>query len=122
MHPENYAKLLYEVLENKPTKQQGEVLERFKKILVQSKESHLAQTIKKKFTKIQEYKEQERTTYIASALKLTVSQKKELEKITSEPREFSVNENLLAGIAIRNKDMVYNGTLRKKLEHIKSSL
>lgn len=122
MNPKDYAQLLYEALDNKPAKQQDEILKNFKSILIKNKETYLARATGKEFTKIQEQKEQEKTTYISSASRLAGNQKKELEKMFPQPREFSVNQELLGGIAIRNKDIVYNATLLKKLEHIKSSL
>lgn len=122
MHPQTYAQLLYEVLENKPAGARDKILERFKNILITNKESYLAPLIVKDFTKIREQKEREKITYISSATKLTASQKSELEAISSEPREFSVNPELLGGVAVRNKDTVYNATLRKKIELLRALL
>lgn len=122
MLPKNYAQLLYEVLENKTTNQQDAILERFRKLLMKNKDAHLTSAVRKELQKIQAQKEQERTTYISSASKLTASQKRELEKISAEPREFSQNPSLLGGVAVRQKDKVYNATVRKKIETLKWQL
>lgn len=122
MQPKDYAQLLYEVLKDKPAKTQGKILGRFKKILTKSNESYLCHFVEKEFEKIQGQREHERITYISSASELTAHQKKELEGISTSPREFSVNPDLLGGVAVRNGDVIYNATLRKKLECMKSSL
>ncbi len=119
MLPKDYAQLLYEVLENKPEQEQDKILRNFKNILIRNKETYLAPAMKKELDKIQGQKELERTTYISSATELTASQKKELGSITSEPREFLINPELLAGVAVRQGDKVYNATLRRKLEFLK---
>ena len=122
MLPKDYAELLYEILENKPVEQQGKILSNFKKILVKNKETHLAKAIQREFEKIQTEKSREKTTYIASASELTHKQKQELEDIWKKPREFSVNPDLLGGVAVRQRDIVCNATLRKRIELLKSSI
>lgn len=122
MNPKNYAQVLYEVLENKTEEQQDKILARFKALLARNKEAYLAPAIEKELNKIQQQKEQERTTYIASASELTEIQKKKLGTILAEPQEFSVNPSLLGGIAIRHRDKLYNSTLRKRVEALKSLL
>jgi F0F1-type ATP synthase delta subunit len=122
MQPTEYAQLLYEVLEGKSENMQDKILGNFKNVLVRSKETHLASAIEKELAKIQTRKEQERTTYISSAGELTSRQKAALAEMTVEPREFSVSPSLLGGVAVRQKDAVYNATLRKKIETLKWQL
>ena len=122
MHPQDYAQLLYEVLQDKSPAQQDAIFENFKKILINNKETYLAPAIEKELDKVQTQKEQEKITYIASAAELTQSQKKELESMTSKPREFLVNPELLGGVAVRQKDRIYNSTLKKKVETLKALL
>jgi len=122
MHPQDYAQLLYEVLQNKSPAQQDAILSNFKKILIKNKEAYLAPAIEKELDKIQAQKEQEKITYISSAAKLSASQQKELESISSEPREFLVNPELLGGLAVRSKDAMHNATLRKKISLLKNVL
>lgn len=116
MSPKTYAQLIYEVLGDKLATDQDKILHNFKNILIRNKESYLAQLIEKEFIKIQEQKEEEKTAYISSASKLTTNQKKALKNIATEPREFSVNPDLLGGVAMRNKDIIHNATVRKKVE------
>jgi ATP synthase F1 delta subunit len=120
MPPNNYAQLLYEILENKPAEQQEKILDNFKKILIKNKETHLAPAIHREFEKIQERKRREKTVYIASATELNKKQKQELENMWDKPREFSVNPDLLGGIAVRRRDTVYNATVRKKIELLRN--
>ena len=122
MHPQDYAQLLYEVLQDKSPAQQAVIFENFKKILTKNKETYLAPAIERELDKVQTQKEQEKITYIASAAELTQSQKKELESMTSKPREFLVNPELLGGVAVRQKDRIYNSTLKKKVETLKALL
>lgn len=122
MQPKDYSQLLFKTLENKPVKLQSEILGRFKNILIRNNESYLAPAIAREFVKIQKQSERARTTYISSSSKLSNIQHRELESAFPEPLEFSVNQNLLGGIAVRNKDMVYNSTLRKKIESLKRNL
>lgn len=116
MQPKDYSQLLYEVLENKPAAEQDKILHNFKNILIRNRETCLAPSIEKEFVRIEWQKEQGKITYISSASRFTASQEKELEKISSEPREFSVNPELLGGVAVRKGDKLYNATLRKKVE------
>jgi len=120
MTPVDYAQLLYETLENKSDEQQGRVIARFRNLLVKNKDSHLVPGIEKELKKIQKQKDKEQVTYISSASKLSESQRGELKNMFSEPLSFSENPSLLAGIAVIKKDTVYNATLRKKLESLKS--
>ncbi|MFY9457803.1 MAG: F0F1 ATP synthase subunit delta [Candidatus Spechtbacterales bacterium] len=122
MLPKEYAQLLYEVLENKRTDQQNEILSRFKNILARKKESYLAPAIQREFIKIQVQKSRENITYISSASTLANARRKELAGLFLEPMEFSENLSLLGGIAVRQKDKVYNATLRKRMELLRSSL
>ena len=122
MNPKNYAQLLYEALGDKTDEQQGKILERFKALLIKNKDTHLAAAVGKEFEKIQEQKARENVTYIASSSKLSQSQKQELENIFPDPHEFSENPYLLGGVAVRQKDRIYNSTLRKKIESLKFSL
>jgi len=132
MNPKEYAQLLYETLspfgrspaggKDKTDDQQGKILERFKALLAKNKDTHLATAVGKEFEKIQEQKARENVTYIASSSKLSQSQKQELENIFPDPREFSENPYLLGGVAVRQKDKIYNSTLRKKIESLKFSL
>lgn len=122
MLPKEYAQLLYEVLENKTTNQGDKIFDNFKHILIRNKESYLVPAIEKELSKIQTQKEQERTTYISSAAELTPKQKTVIEAMSTEPREFSVNPSLLGGVAVRQKDKIYNATVRKKIESLRSSL
>ncbi len=122
MNPKEYAQLLQEVLEGKSENKQDKILDNFKTILGRNKESYLAPAIEKELHKIQTQKEQERTTYISSAAELTKDQRKKVESISAEPREFSVNPDLLGGVAVRQQDIMYNATLRKKIELLKSHI
>ena len=122
MNPKDYAQLLDEVLADKGEKQQDEILARFKKLLTKNKDTHLAGAVAKELGNIQEQKEQENITYITSSSELSGAQKKALENIFPGPREFSENPSLLGGISVRQKDRVYNSTLKKKMESLKSSL
>ena len=122
MIPKDYAQLLYETCQDKTDEQQGKILERFKTLLTKNKDMHLATAVGKELQKIQDQKERENVTYITSSSELSNSQKQELENIFPEPREFSENPSLLGGIAVRQKDGVYNATLRKKIESLKSLL
>ena len=132
MLPKDYAKLLYETLspygtspeggENKPANAQYKILRNFKNILIRNKETYLAPAIGKEFGKIRAQKEQDDMTYIASAQKLSVDQRQQLERTFIEPREFSENPSLVGGIAVRQQDIVFNATLRKKIEFLKSSI
>jgi len=119
MYPQRYAQLLYDVLQDKSPAQQDAIFKNFRKILIKNKETHLAPEIEKELNKIQQEKEQEKITYISSAAELTYNQKKELEGMTSKPRKFLVNPELLAGVAVRQVDKVYNATLKRKLEFLK---
>jgi len=122
MPPKDYAQLLYDVFKNKPEEQQGQILKRFKSILMRNKDAHLISAITKELEKIQKQTEQGRITYISSSSKLSGNHRQELESAFPEPREFSVNPDLLGGIAVRHDDRVYNATLRKKMELLKSSI
>ena len=122
MNPKDYAQLLAEVLADKNEKQQDEILARFKKLLTKNKDAHLAGALAKELQKILEQKEQDNITYIASSAELSGTQRKALENIFPKPIEFSQNPSLLGGVAVRQKDRVYNSTLRKKMESLKSSL
>lgn len=120
MNPKEYAQILYEVIEKKTESQQDDIITRFKALLARNKDAHLAPAIEKEFAKIHQQKEWENITYIASSIKLSGAQKKEIENIFPEPREFSENPSLLGGVAVRQKDSVYNATLRKKVEFLKN--
>lgn len=120
MNPRDYAQLLYEVLENKTDEQQSQILERFKDILTKNKDTHLSGAISKELKKIQEEKIQEKTTYIASASEFSAAQKQELENLLPEPRIFSENPFLLGGVAVRQKDRIYNATLKKQIEALRN--
>ena len=121
MKPEEYAKLLYEVLEDKNDEEQKKVIVRFKSLLARNKETHLMKAILEALEKIEREKAQEKLTHITSASDLNDAQKKELEDAFGEA-VFSTNPSLLGGIAVRRQDKLYNATLRKKFESIKSSL
>lgn len=121
MLPKDYAQLLYEILEHKSESQQTKILERFKAILTKNKHTHLAPAIEKEFEKIQKQKEREKITYISSASTFREDQKKELETLFDKPHEFSVNPDLLGGVAVRQKDIIYNATLKKKIELLRAS-
>lgn len=121
MNPRQYAQSLYEVLESRSEEQQDQIIERFKYILTKNKDSHLAGSIRKELEKIQEQKIQEEMTYITSASNLSDPQKQELESIFHGAKSYSKNPSLLGGIAVRKKDIIYNATLRKKIETLKSS-
>jgi F0F1-type ATP synthase delta subunit len=116
MSPKEYAQLLYEVLEGKSENKQDKILDNLKEVLERKRQTYLAPSIIKELDKIQTQKTRERTTYISSAAELTRSQKKEIEDIFTKPLEFFVNPSLLGGVALRQKDVVYNATLRKKIE------
>ncbi len=120
MTPKYYAQLLYEVLESKPADAQDTILSNFRNILIRNKHAHLAPVIQREFEKIQEEKLREKTTYIAAASELSSKQKKQLGRMFPEPLVFSENPRLLGGIALTQKDKVYNATLRKKIEIVKS--
>lgn len=122
MHPKDYAQLLYETAKGKTAAQQGKILERFEALLIKNKDTHIAGAVEKEFQKIHNQKGKEKITYISTASGLSTIQEKELESITSAPREFSVNPNLLGGIAVRQGDTIHNATLRKKMESLKSLL
>jgi len=116
MNPRDYAQLLYDTLEGKTSDQQDHILLRFKALVSRNKEAHLAPFIERELAKIHEQKEREKITYITSSFKLSRSQKGELENIFPEPREFCENPSLVGGVAVRIKDIIYNGTTRKKIE------
>lgn len=122
MYPQQYAQLLYETLKDKSDEQQSQIISRFKNILEKNKNSYLAGSILEELEKIQNQKLEEKTTYIASATKLSEEQKGQLEDITAGPHEFSENPSLLGGIAVRRKDRVYNATTRKKVETLKNAI
>jgi F0F1-type ATP synthase delta subunit len=119
MNPKNYAQLLYEVLEDKSASEQDKILDSFKSILIRTKESYLSLSIEKELNKIQHGKNQEKTTYISSASELSSGQKKQFTSLFDEPQDFLVNPNLLGGIAVRQKDKVFNATLKRKIEFLK---
>lgn len=121
MKPDDYAKIIYEVMEGKTEAEQGEILSRLRKILVRNKETHLAMHIYKEFEKVQKERSEEKLTHITSTSELRASQKKDLEDMFGKT-EFSQNPNLLGGIAVRIKDKLYNATLRKKIETLRASL
>ncbi len=121
MNPKEYSQLLYETLQKKSEKQQGEILQRFESLLIKNKETYLASAIEKEFEKVQQQKERDNRTYIASASTLSKSQKADLENTFPAPHDFSVNRALLGGVAVRRGDKVYNATLRKQVELLRSS-
>lgn len=120
MNPADYAQLIYAVLEDKGEKQQDEILKRFKALLIKNKDTHLAGAVEKELEKIQRQKEQENVTYITSSSALSESQKQELESTFPEPRIFSENPSLLGGVAVTHKDKIYNATLRKRIEVLRT--
>ena len=122
MNPKEYSQLLYEALSETTEDKHDQILDRFKSLLVKNKESHLGTAIKKEFKKIQDKSEQEKFTYITSAWELSENQKSELQDALPEPHQFSKNPSLLGGIAVRQGDNIYNATLRKRMESLKSSL
>lgn len=122
MSPREYSQLLYETLENKTDIQQGQIFKRFKDLLTRNKDTHLSSAIEKELAKIQGQKAQDGLTYIVSSSKLSSEQRKELEDAFPEPREFSENPSLLGGVAVRQKDKVYNAALRKRVESLKNLL
>ena len=122
MNPKEYAQLLYDTLVDKTDEQQDKILERFGALLAKNKHAHVAPAIEKEFQKIQQQSERESVTYITSSSQLSDSQKRELENIFPQPLEFSENPSLLGGIAVRQKDKLFNATLRKKIEILNSTL
>lgn len=122
MTPRDYAQLLDRALEDKNEGTQDQILLRFKNILTKNKDTYIAQTIKKEFQKVQNEKKQKKTTYLSSASQLSSIQEQQLKNIFPAPWVFSVNPSLLGGVAVRQNDTLFNGTLRKKVELLKSSL
>lgn len=122
MSPKYYAQLLYEALDRKSETEQDRVIEKFKDFLIKRKDGYLTNLILNEFEKIQKHKHEENIAYITGAAQLSESQTRELENIFPEPREFSVSKNLVGGISVRKKDIVYNSTLRKKIELLKRDL
>lgn len=122
MNPKDYAQILLEVLEGKWEKQQNEICARFKTLLMRNKDTHLRTYIEKELEKFQEQKGRANITYISSGASLSGAQRKELENLFPEPLEFSENPSLLGGVAVRKKDMLYNATLRKRIESLRSLL
>lgn len=121
MSPKEYAKILYEVSENKTDKQQAGILNRLKSVLIKNKDTRLADAIISEFEKIQKQKNYEEITHIASASPIEEAGKEELKKIFGKSA-FYQNPDLLGGIAARKNDKIYNATLRKKIESLKSSI
>lgn len=122
MNPRQYAQIIYDALLGKTEGEQTQIISRFKTILIKNKDTHLFEAIEKELKKIQEQKEQEKTTYITTASELSDKQKIELENLFSKPLNFSENPTLIGGVAVRQKDKVQNATLKKKIEAIKSSI
>jgi len=122
MKPIEYAQLLYEVMEGKGDEEQSQIIERFKSLLIKNKDAHLAMTITKELEEIQHKNEREKITYVTSASELSAEQREALEEIYQDQKEYSTNPSLLGGIAVRTRDKIYNATLRKKIEALKSLL
>jgi len=122
MNSKEYAQILYQILQGRSENAQGKIIANFQKFLLKNSQLHLINSILKEFRQISSDAEKENFTYISSASELAGSQKKALEKIFPKPLKFSVNKELLGGISVRRKDVLYNHTLRKKLEIFKSSL
>ena len=122
MNPQDYAQLLFDVISDKKPQAQVLIFDNFKKILTRNKEIHLSNSILKELARIENEANTKTATYVSSASELSKEQKKKLEKILSKPIHFFVNNGLLGGIAIRKHDTVYNGTLRKRLETLRTVL
>lgn len=122
MSPKEYAQLVYEVAAEKNDDERVKILERFKVLLIRRRDTHLASAIVSAYDALQREGKQRGTTYITSAAKLSPAQRKELEALFPEPRSFSVNPTLLGGTAVRAKDTLYNATMKKKVEMLKSQL
>ena len=122
MNSKEYAQLLYDVLKDKPANLQSKIIANFKNALLKNKEAYLSHSILKEFKYIVEQHETDNFTYISSASELSSSQKKDLMGIFGNTMEFTVNKELLGGIAVRQKDILHNNTLKKQLEILRNTL
>lgn len=120
MNPRLYAKLLHEILEDKSDNEQEKIIKRFNVFLIRSKISHLKNVVLKELGKIERESLETRTAYVCSPVELTSEMKRSFESIFTGPKEFLINQKLLAGIAVRQKDTLYNSTLKKRVEILKS--
>lgn len=122
MNPRLYAQLLYETLKDKSDNEREKIIKRFNALLEQYKISHLKNAILKEFKKIEREIFDAKITYITGSPELTGAIKNELESMFRGEKEFMKNPNVIGGVAVRQKDILYNGTLKKRIEILKSRL
>ncbi len=124
-----YAQALYEAVREKEEKEIGSVIERFVKVLHENKDVHKAEAIMKYFEKtwndrngitvIDITTATEHKVETIETLKNYISKKLKAENV--HIRE-NIDRNILGGVVFKHRDVVYDGSLRKRLSDLKDKL
>lgn len=125
---EQYANTLYEVLEDTHPKNHHKVIDNFVNILVENNDSGLYQEIIKEVKKIEQEKKDKKTVEIITARPLKAQEEQTLfESINDclgKNVEFkkAVDQGLISGLVIKVDDVVIDGSVKKRLEKMKSKI
>lgn len=125
---QQYAHTLYEVLEDTHPKDHQKVIDNFVNILVENNDSGLYQEIIKEVKKIEQEKKDKKTVEIITARPLKAEEEQTLfESINDclgKNVEFkkAVDQGLISGLVIKVDDVVIDGSVKKRLEKMKSKI
>lgn len=125
---QQYAHTLYEVLEDTHSKDHQKVIDNFVNILVENNDSGLYQEIIKEVKKIEQEKKDKKTVEIITARPLKAQEEQTLfESINDclgKNVEFkkAVDQGLISGLVIKVDDVVIDGSVKKRLEKMKSKI
>lgn len=127
--PGQYALSLYELASEAKKDKIDEILKNFVALLARSNNLKLADKIEKEFVKLWDEKKGLAKVEVTTAGKLDKDIKEKLnfnimkwlDKNKVEMEE-KIDKDILGGIIVKYEDTVIDGSLRKKIEHLKQKL
>lgn len=127
--PRKYAIGLHEAVKEKSKDEADLIIENFLKILLKNNDFSLADKIVAEFSAYLKEQEGKIEAEAVTARQLSVEEEKELSQsikgqLAAEEIELvnKVDKSILGGLIIRFKDKLFDGSLKNKLETLKTNL
>ncbi|HYC79581.1 MAG TPA: ATP synthase F1 subunit delta [Candidatus Binatia bacterium] len=125
---QQYARTLFETLQDTADKDHDKVLDNFIEALAINNDTSLFEEIMSEFEKLDKAKKGIKVAEVISAKPLTPHTEKEivehLNKMVNGKVELKkkIDENLLGGVVIKMDDTLIDGSVKKSLEELKQDL
>lgn len=125
---QQYAHTLYEALQDTRPKDHSKVIDNFVDILAENNDGKLYSEIIKEIKKIEQEKKHKKNVEITTARPLKAEEEEALfESINDclgKNVEFkkAVDQRLISGLVVRVDDLVIDGSVKKRIEKMKSKI